>query len=174
MPEIAFTGIDAYSLADAGQTLSGPVAVKNLPRLQAAALAVEVVQAELCFSRDPAGRCLIAGTASAEVTQTCQRCMEPVNFPVETEFTLLVISSEQEAKQLPETLPGDPEPIIQERRLMDAAALVEDELLLALPLITRHDDSLSCGPQTRPEPTKVPESVTENRPFQVLKDMKLH
>lgn len=166
--------VDAARLADSGERLAGSLAAERLPRLLEAALALSGVRAELGFRRDAGGRCLIEGFARARVELVCQRCMEPVACDLEAAFTLCVVGDEAAAAALPEPL----EPLVQTRRLTDTAALVEDELLLALPLVARHDGIEDCGPRARhletdETPARMEKGKTDN-PFARLKNLKLN
>ncbi len=75
----------------------------------------------------------------ADVVLTCQRCLGPVRRRLESSSQL--VFAEEGAPELPdghEAVGGDP-------RKQDLAALVEDELLLALPLIPVHEAGEACG-----------------------------
>ena len=74
-------------------------------------------------------------------------------------------------------LPGGFEAIGGDPRKLDLAALVEDELLLGLPLIPQHEAGEACGLATAPagvadEP--VAETPEMRRPFAGLKDLLKH
>jgi uncharacterized protein len=74
--------------------------------------------------------------ARACVWMTCQRCLQPVAVPVEIDRRLRFVRGEDEAARLDAESEDD---VLELERTLDLPALVEDELLLALPLVPRHD-----------------------------------
>ena len=88
----------------------------------------------LRFRRDAAGRILVEGTVAATLRLRCERCMGLLDLPVQSSFVLAVVAGLDEAARLPE----DYEPLLPEDTTVDPAALVEDELLLAVPAVPRH------------------------------------
>jgi uncharacterized protein len=103
----------------------------------------------------------------ADVVLACQRCLRPMQRTLASESQL--VFAEEGDLELPEgydAVGGDP-------RKLDLAALVEDELLLALPIIPQHEAG---------EPCELPRAgvVTDGdapemrRPFAGLKDLLKH
>ena len=78
------------------------------------------------------------------------------------------------AEDAPE-LPGDYEAIGGDPRMVDFAALVEDELLLGLPLIPRHEADEKCTPPggVVTDAGETP-AAEMRRPFAGLKDLLKH
>src|SRR5205814_1798174 len=76
--------------------LEGRMPVKKLPRL-AAALASDQgeVKVELTAGRDAARRVMVTGRIDAELTLTCQRCLEPVTLAVHAEPELAWVTSDE-------------------------------------------------------------------------------
>lgn len=103
----------------------------------------------------------------AEVVLTCQRCLRPMRRTIESSSRL--VFADEDAPELPdgyETVGGDP-------RKLDLAALVEDELLLALPIIPQHAQGETCElpGAGAGEDAKAGEM---RRPFAGLKDLLKH
>ncbi len=75
----------------------------------------------------------------------CQRCLKPMVWPLVVESRLLLVApgGPMPDEDLEE---DDFDPIVAERDL-DVMALVEDELLLALPIAPRHDVCESPQPR---------------------------
>lgn len=120
-----------------GVLLAGP-----LERLASAVIALgEGVALDAAFSTDETGRPLIEGRARADITLRCQRCLEPMTTTLEAPFRLAVAVSEADAERLPEELDA----VIIDGDFIDTAAMVEDELILALPLVGRHASMDDCG-----------------------------
>lgn len=165
--------LDPQQMADAGGELAGPIEAARLARLRGAVLDFDEVTARLVFRRDPGGRCLVEGTAATRARMRCQRCLEPVELPLEAAFRLALIRDGEQEERLPEDL----EPLQLERRLLDPAELVEDELLLALPVVARHERIEDCGPRARyleEQPEEPPQTDKRENPFAALGQLKKH
>jgi uncharacterized protein len=77
---------------------------------------------------------------AADVVLGCQRCLDDVMCPVESHIRLLLV---REGDELPdEDLAEDDFDPVHANRNLDVLALVEDELLLSLPLSPMHE---VCG-----------------------------
>lgn len=74
--------------------------------------------------------------AATEVWLTCQRCLQPLHRPLAVERALRFVHSETEAEALDAESEED---VLALTRVLDLRELVEDELLLALPLVPRHE-----------------------------------
>lgn len=165
--------VDPFRLADNEALCAGTLELGALRRLKGAVLGAtdSGISVELRFSRDGAGRCIVEGEAAAELTFTCQRCMEPVSLPVRAEFRLAVVTSEAEAAGLPE----DTDARVQTDRMLESAALVEDELLLALPIVPVHADITACGERAailQQLNTQAEPPAERSNPFAVLRSLK--
>ena len=67
---------------------------------------------------------------------TCQRCLQPVTVELRVEPRLRFVRDEALAEQLDEDSEED---VLALSSALDLHALVEDELILALPLVPRHE-----------------------------------
>ena len=74
--------------------------------------------------------------ASARMSLVCQRCLGPVEEPLEVARSYLFVHGEDAAAQLDADSEDD---VLALTRALDLRELVEDELLLALPLVPRHE-----------------------------------
>jgi uncharacterized protein len=127
--------IDPFHLVERRQVLKGSVSLSKMQRL--ASLSMDPngnAELEIHFGRDEAGLPVARGTITTVVRLQCQRCLEPWDFELETEFTLGVVASLSEAGNLPENY----EPLIVDEPPMSLAELIEDEILLALPAVAMH------------------------------------
>jgi len=88
--------------------------------------------------------------ASAVVSLTCQRCLQPVQESMQLERSYRFVRDEKEAAELDI---DSEEEVLALTRSLDVLDLVEDELLLSLPLVPRHE--------TCPQPLQVPADVAE-------------
>jgi uncharacterized protein len=82
-------------------------------------------------------------TAAAAVERTCQRCLRPVALPLHVDRWLRFVADESTAERLDAEC--DDDVLVLEPEL-DLRTLVEDELLLALPMVPRHDACEPPGP----------------------------
>lgn len=68
---------------------------------------------------------------------TCQRCLQPVAHEVSLHPVYRFVDSEEEASRLDEEA-GDEEDVLALPRSLKVSELIEDELILALPLVPLH------------------------------------
>ena len=91
----------------------------------------------------------------------CQRCLEGVGYPVEVRSVLEFVNDEEDLTQ--EEIEDDSKDFLPAQDELDVVALIEDEIILDLPSVPRHD---SCA---LPSMTQGAERVS---PFSVLKGLK--
>ena len=138
LPEL----IDPLLLVEKREGFEGSIAIAKMKRLSSMLVDTSgsaVLQIQ--FGRDSAGLAIATGSVSAMVRLQCQRCLEPVDVQLESNFTLGVVSSLSEARQLPESY----EPLIADQGRLSLAELVEDEILLAMPAIAMHQGSCALS-----------------------------
>ncbi len=180
--------VDPMRLAETGQLLKGQVAVAKMPRLVTmlglvdldASWRTEVlpspalgeVDVDLVFGIDGQGVRHVLGSVRAELGAVCQRCLQPMVLPFQANIALGMARTLDDA----ECLPGDYEPLmVVDGAVQSLAAIIEDELLLALPPAPMHrigqcpawHDTLSDGAAAEDLP---PEG--KKRPFAVLAELK--
>ena len=124
--------IEPLRLVDRRITLEGVVKTSSLGRLAALLDApTGDVQVELYFSRDEQGIATMHGRYQVDAPLVCQRCLEQVVVPIDSECDVGFVKSDEAAKQLPRRY----EPVFVGEEPLDLFALIEDELLLALPAV---------------------------------------
>lgn len=136
--------IDAVRCADQARRVQGYVPLSAFKRL-AAWLDGSAGQLafDLAFARGDDDRRWLHGHVTGTVDLRCQRCLESFALPLERAFDLVLVSDEAEAERLPEAL----EPVvIGSAHTVRTVDLVEDELILALPLIPRCEVVRDCQP----------------------------
>lgn len=74
--------------------------------------------------------------ATTRVPLECQRCLKPVEVPLSVERSFLFVHGEDAAAQLDTDSDDD---VLALTRALDLRELIEDELLLALPIVPRHE-----------------------------------
>ena len=75
--------------------------------------------------------------AQARVWLTCQRCLSPMALELRVDRRFRFVRNEDEAAQLDETT--DDEDVLALGRPLDLLSLAEDELIMALPIVPRHE-----------------------------------
>lgn len=143
--------LDPWRAVRQGLAFAGKVALSQLPRLAAVVLVREdapqvLVDYQLRFERDPNGRALVIGHVRSCLRLPCQRCLGAVEIAVDAPLRLALVKTDQVAEELPDDL----DPCVVTGDALDLAALIEDELLLAIPAVPRHGEGL-CQP---PEPAR--------------------
>jgi len=114
---------------------------------------------------------VIRGSLTFEAVMQCQRCMDSFVTPVQADFELVCVASQEEANALPESL--DPV-VLDEDGQLHLVDLLEDDALLQLPDIPKHVNDETCQPSEQSF-GDVQETTTTDKPnpFGVLKDLKL-
>lgn len=105
-------------------------------------------------------------SARATLPLQCQRCLQPVEVGVDVSRSFLFVRGEAAAAQLDSQTEDDVLPLT---RSLDLFALVEDELLLALPIVPRH---LPSCPQPLIETQADPQPESAPNPFAALASLK--
>lgn len=163
--------VDVALFAKRGRQLRAPMDVASLPRLTGL-LADESgeVLLDLQFEQDRGRRPVIRGTISATVNVTCQRCLEPMALLLEPQVYVAMIESEDQANTLPEEL----DPLLCPGGEVALVEFVQDELILALPVIARHEGDVSCRPLTADAPggDGVAQVEVKDNPFSVLETLR--
>jgi uncharacterized protein len=71
----------------------------------------------------------------AKLPLTCQRCLEPLTHSADLDLSYRFVADERTAELQDESADED---VLALSRAFDAVSLVEDELIMALPLVPRH------------------------------------
>jgi uncharacterized protein len=163
------TQIDPRKLALQGITLEGEFSAKDLPRLSASVEAVNSsLSATLGFSRDQSGQPLVKGEAKISVDVICQRCLDPMSIEIKAAIALQVIWSEDRIANVS----PDYEPWIVVDKIADLGVVLEDELLLALPIVNYHNLGECTGSAVVSKATTNDEEAVADSPFSILKQLK--
>lgn len=164
--------IDVLAAARAGAALAGRIPITAMRRLAAGLAAVPDTEAAW---EAEASRIAATGSdpetwlhlqAHAEVPLQCQRCLQPMQQPLAVDRRFRFVRSEAEAQALDEEIEEDV--LVLEPRL-ELQELVEDELILALPIVPRHD--VCPQPLVLAEPSPAPGASVEpasTNPFAAL------
>lgn len=162
--------VDPYQLARAGEVLQGELDGTDMDRLRSLLHGtMEPVSLQLRFSLSQGRLPVISGHVRARLPLLCQRCLETTIEDIDASFSLGVIRGEGQLAQLPEDL----EPLILEQDKLTLSSLIEDELLLSLPLVAMHQPE-QCAVRLEPTGNRQGQAEEEPRknPFAVLESLK--
>ena len=112
-----------------------------------------------------AGTPCLDGNVQAELELRCERCLDPVKQHIESDFRFGLITSEDEADLLPKEF----EPLLVSDSEQSLVELMEDELLLSLPIVARHESECSRILQKHKDDDSLQHDTY--RPFAALKDL---
>ena len=159
--------VNAVELAGRSATLERRVGLRHLPRLaEAGALEGTRASAELAFGKFD-GRTTVEVRVSGELVLTCQRCLRPCTCAVNESASLVVMASDADE------VPGGFEPLLGDAERLSVTELIEEQLLLGLPLVPKHATAALCGAA----PAAIAISATEaaadetQRPFANLRQL---
>ena len=138
--------LDVAAFAALGGELAGTIAAAAMPRLASATLAPEDGSSRPDVQwRATGARLALAGAgvqpsllvnAATDVTLQCQRCLGPMRVALHAERRIFFVEGEDAAATLDAETEDD---VLALTPALDLPLLLEDELLLALPLVPRHD-----------------------------------
>ncbi|MDX1457712.1 MAG: YceD family protein [Marinobacter sp.] len=168
--------VDPYKLAEQSSVLKGGVPLKALDRFSGCVSGIAEggqCQVTLSFSMDDERRRVVSGELEADVELECQRCMSPMSVTLTSQFRLGLVTSDEQAQQLPKEL----EPFLTDDFIADLWVMVEDELLLVLPPFPVHELG-ECPAREQLQELEVGDSEPEasaperENPFSVLAGLK--
>jgi uncharacterized protein len=155
--------IDSVEFARSGRCLRGDVAVADMARLrESLGSHNEVLHYALTGAMSEKGRPQLVCEVDGVLNLVCQRCMEPFRFPLSTRSVLELASEGEVLPSVEEE--DDAVDLIPADAATDVLALIEDEVLLSLPIAPMHDgDACGVAPSFR---------AGKINPFEVLSTLK--
>ena len=126
--------IDGLAFARSAGVLTGRLGMESLPRLAQSGRLGSVLDFVLTGEINERGKPGLRLTVDGSVRLECQRCLGDVDLPLQFEARLELAASETELLAADD----DIERVVASRD-MSVAALVEDELILALPMVPKHE-----------------------------------
>ncbi len=75
---------------------------------------------------------------NGDLSLVCQRCLEPLGFPLRLKSLLEFVDDDGDLTQ--EEIEDDSRDFLPLQAALDVATLIEDEVILALPSVPRHAD----------------------------------
>lgn len=158
--------VDPFRLARQRRVMTGEMDVSRMARLAPVLNDVPgVARIALEFGVDDMGVQFVRGQVSADLSMMCQRCLQPMAQHVDSEFALGLVTNERDAERLPTHY----EPLFITDEHIVLRDVIEDELLLALPIVAMHaagtcEQAVVQGDEPAP--------VKKENPFAVLQELK--
>jgi uncharacterized protein len=134
--------IDPIRLAKVGLVIDASFKLATFPRL-AEVLASTQGEAHATFTgfEDEAGQPFMRLHVKATLVVVCQRCVKPYELPVEHTLVFAPVKDEAAAMGLSEAL----EPMLMENGQVNLLELLEEELLLLVPPMPKHENEDCIG-----------------------------
>ncbi|MBJ3815493.1 23S rRNA accumulation protein YceD [Shimwellia pseudoproteus] len=127
------------------------------------------VECSMNFAIDNQRLAVINGDAKVAVTLRCERCGKPFPHQVYTQYCFSPIANDKQAEALPEAY----EPIeVNEFGEIDLLAMVEDEIILSLPVVPVHDSEHCEVSEADMVFGELPDEAKKPNPFAVLASLK--
>ena len=172
--------IEPFKWAEQGFTWSGTLPLSRFVRISREAVGSidhQLINIDCKLSMDAYHRIVwLSGHVETKVPMECQRCLNSVEIPLVSDFHLALVDDESLIERLDEdadfivlgegeaTTKGD----FDTPALANLLSLIEDELLLLMPLSPKHD---VCEHKHQPTEEDFVEEKREN-PFDVLAGLK--
>jgi uncharacterized protein len=151
---------EVAALAADNAVLETEIALADLKRIRPLLRGdAGMARGQFRFHRESA-RAVAEGHVSATLMLTCQRCLKEMSLPVDADSRLAFVDSAAASAEIS----GSREPVIAEDGHVSLATLIEEELLLALPLAPMHQDS-DCHVRSEPQ------AESGQKPFAGLRDL---
>src|SRR6188472_2042384 len=119
------------------------IPISELPRVSHELVGTEgEAKGKVRFSRQ-VGQAVADLEVSAQPEVVCQRCMQPMRWPVVVKSRIALVSDYNAADRVPEGL----EVFLVEGDSVSVRDLVDEEVMLALPNVPRHGEDSECARQ---------------------------
>jgi uncharacterized protein len=187
----ALRAFDVFEFARSQGAMAGDLSLAAMPRMVAevpldapAQRAPFAWRAQGRVTQEPAADGVreerwLTLSLSGCVWLECQRCLTPYEQKLEVEARYLVVETDAEADARP--MDDDEADVIVGSRQFDLVELIEEELLLSLPLVPKHlvcpsvHDSLLTGvdgSESSFDDTEAPQEPEKPNPFAALKSFR--
>jgi uncharacterized protein len=160
--------LDVDQLADGEAEVEFAVALSELPAVPAGVAGSVAGRARFRRSQGLAvAELMVRGATTLE----CQRCMQPLTVPLDTEVKVALLASESDIARVP----AEFEPVLAPGGRTSIGELITEELLLTLPIVPLHGGSEPCAaaaPVTPAEQGARAERASEtHKPFAGLAEL---
>jgi len=132
--------VNHRKLATDNRKIEGLLPLSGFTRLAESLLATEgEVSAKLSFRKGRKHSTIVIGDIHVTVSLLCQNCLSPVDHELKAELHHAIVNSEEALLRLEE----DEDGILSLEDLIYTVDLLEDELILSLPMVAKHS-SANC------------------------------
>ena len=170
MPPPGPEPLDIDRLADGESNVDFSVPIAEMPRLRSRLAGAEgLVHGSVHFTR-AAGLAVAELSVRGSAALQCQRCMQRMEIPIETSARVALIPNEADSSRVPDVrVPEDLEPMLAPGGRIRIRDIVEEELMLTLPIVPLHESTVECtGSSAAPSVTH---SHQTQRPFERLQEL---
>jgi uncharacterized protein len=161
---------DVERLADRQADVTFEIPLSRLPRVQAQIAGAQGTVRGVAHFRREAGYRVAELELDGEAKLVCQRCLAPMTWPLASEARVALVANEIDADRAPQEV----ETVHAPDDRIRVADLVEEELLLTLPLVPLHQSVDECKTSQdevpAPEQSAAPVQETQ-RPFERLGEL---
>jgi len=148
-----------------GGYYQGNIEIDDLARLSDFLLSEKAkITVEFSFNQSDYGTPIILGRLETSLTVECQRCLEKMEIPLHIDFKLLVDADDDMITE------SSLDTVFSEDGTVDIYEVVEDEIILGLPLVIMHED-VTCNEFWQAQ-EQDPEPAIKENPFSVLAKLK--
>ncbi|PUA20093.1 DUF177 domain-containing protein [Glaciimonas sp. PCH181] len=159
--------IDAFEFSRLKERREGAIPVTDLTRLaDELADSSGTLHWTLTGGANHTDHAQLTLAVTGQLQITCQRCLTPFAFDIDSESVLILARDEAAADEIDALLDDDQIDVIVGTKTLDILQLVEDEALLAMPLSPKH---AVCPDTSALEALK---SGKKESPFAMLKNLK--
>jgi uncharacterized protein len=182
--------LDLYDFAKSGRQAAGALRVSQMPRMLAEVppdapdrdsvftwQAEGSTQPELQDDGTDAPQPYLRLAVHGSIWLTCQRCLAPYSQHLDVDATYRIVATEEEADEYP--LDDDEIDVIVGSRQFDLVDLIEEELLLSMPLVPKHNVCPETHESLLPEGAADSDAIEDEagedekpNPFAVLEKLK--
>ncbi len=168
--------VDPFKLVEQGRLFEGRIPQQDFSRLQELLFSDNenknnLIAVNLEFTRTDTRLPVIKGHIKAELQMVCNRCLEATDLSIDSTLEVVLVGSDAQAERLQE---GFDIWLVEDQTLF-LRDFIEDEILLAMPIVISHEDCVPAREliEALPGDENREEQKKEN-PFAALKDLKLN
>ena len=169
-----------WNLVDRSAVLDGEANLDQLPNLADKVMRIDALHYQINGQKELGGKAQLALQVTGKVQVQCERCLEAMPFELDCHSTLQLLTPVAAATRSGEhELTDDCDVVVVEADdKVDAFDLLQDEILLALPLISVHQDVADCSTEVQQvlassesEVANTDEEEASHKPFAGLADL---
>ncbi|MBC3767852.1 23S rRNA accumulation protein YceD [Neptunicella marina] len=162
--------LDPVKSASKRSNFEGIMLCADMERLQQMVSgSAEHVDVQISFETDVQGLNVFSGKLKTQVELVCQRCYGNLTQDLNVDFTFSAVKEGDDLDELPDVY----EPVeVDDHGEIDLLQLIEDELILSLPIVALHDEQDCNITEDEMSYGKIEPADERPNPFAVLKELK--